>query len=265
MGACSSITTTATLQARNFFSYAAKVPHAIHNQYGASAGGHIKRDKLFYFADFQGSHDLVGQLATPTIPTMAMRTGNFTASPTIIYDPNTGNTATGSRPDAIPHQQMSRATGSARFSSSTWPSCRHPRFPVCRITSACPRIRPSKSTHSTPRSITCSTRKTRCLSGTAFAHINVTNPGLYGPGLGIYGGPSNSGFDATGPSLESKPRRQLQPHLQSDDDYRSPRSVLCGTATTRPTWTRDTTLSQKFGIPNGNLGGFWTRGWPRSL
>ena len=32
------------LQSRNFF--ATSVPHGVHNQYGASAGGHIKRDKL---------------------------------------------------------------------------------------------------------------------------------------------------------------------------------------------------------------------------
>src|SRR6202790_947812 len=81
------------LQARNVF--ATSVPRGVHNQYGASAGGHVLRDKLFYFADWQGSRDLVGQIATPTIPTMAMRQGDFTASPTIIYDPTTGNTATG--------------------------------------------------------------------------------------------------------------------------------------------------------------------------
>jgi hypothetical protein len=83
------------LQARNLFDTTGTTPHAVHNQYGASAGGHILRDRLFYFADYQGSRDLVGQLATPTIPTAAMRTGNFAASPTVIYDPSTGNTATG--------------------------------------------------------------------------------------------------------------------------------------------------------------------------
>src|SRR5579864_689714 len=81
------------LQARNFF--ATSVPHGIHNQFGASAGGHILRNQLFYFADFQGTKDIVGQIAIPTIPTTAMRTGDFTASPTIIYDPMTGNLATG--------------------------------------------------------------------------------------------------------------------------------------------------------------------------
>src|SRR5579863_6755734 len=83
------------LQARNFFAYTPpKVPHAIHNQYGGSAGGHIIRNKLFYFADFQGTNDIVGQTAIITVPTAAMRTGDFSASNTTIYDPSTGNTAT---------------------------------------------------------------------------------------------------------------------------------------------------------------------------
>src|SRR5580698_5738875 len=67
------------LQARNVL--ATSVPHGVHNQFGGSAGGHIIKDKLFYFADYQGSRDLVGQIATPTIPTVAMRNGDFTASP----------------------------------------------------------------------------------------------------------------------------------------------------------------------------------------
>jgi len=90
------------LQARNVF--ARTVPHAVHNQYGGSVGGRIIRDKLFFFTDFQGSRDLVGQLATPTIPTMPMRAGDFSASPTIIYDPQTGNTATGAGRTLFPNQ-----------------------------------------------------------------------------------------------------------------------------------------------------------------
>jgi hypothetical protein len=90
------------LQARNVF--AASVPHSVHNQFGGSLGGRIKRDKLFVFGDFHRSRDLMGQLATPTIPTMDMRAGNFTASPTTIYDPQTGNVATGTGRTPFPNQ-----------------------------------------------------------------------------------------------------------------------------------------------------------------
>src|SRR5215469_9339380 len=76
------------LQARNVFATA--VPHGVHNQFGGSFGGRIKRDKLFFFGDYQGSRVLVGQIALPTIPTMPFRSGDLSASPTTIYDPNTG-------------------------------------------------------------------------------------------------------------------------------------------------------------------------------
>jgi len=87
------------LQARNFF--VNTVPHTVYNQYGGSLGGKIKRDKLFFFGDYQGSHDILGQVALPTIPTMDMRSGNFLASPTIIYDPASGN-ASGQGRTAFP-------------------------------------------------------------------------------------------------------------------------------------------------------------------
>ena len=92
------------LQSRNVF--ATSVPHGVYNQYGGSLGGRIKRDKLFVFGDFQGSRNLDGQLAIPTIPTMDMRAGNFAASPTTIYDPLTGNVATGTGRTPFPDQTI---------------------------------------------------------------------------------------------------------------------------------------------------------------
>jgi len=38
----------------------------------------------------------------------------------------------------------------------------------------------------------------------SFAHLNVTNPACTVP-IRIYGGPSNSGFDATGPARNQSP------------------------------------------------------------
>jgi hypothetical protein len=73
---------------RNFF-YAI-VPPVRYNQWGGVLGGPIKRNKLFFFLDYQGSvnHDSGGQ--NYTIPSMPFRTGDFGASPPTIYDPASG-------------------------------------------------------------------------------------------------------------------------------------------------------------------------------
>src|SRR4029077_19608139 len=99
------------LQARNVF--ANTVPHTVYNQFGGSLGGHVKRDKLFFFGDYQGSRDILGQIATPTIPTMPMRAGDFSGQ-TTIYDPKTGNPdGTGRTPFAgnqVPSNRISPIT-----------------------------------------------------------------------------------------------------------------------------------------------------------
>ena len=84
----------------------------IYNQFGAVLGGPFKRDKLFYFASFQGTYDhRSGGAAIPsscgttcgfaTVPTAAMRVGDMSASSIPIYDPATG-AANGSGRTAFP-------------------------------------------------------------------------------------------------------------------------------------------------------------------
>jgi len=244
------------LQARNFF--ATTIPHGIHNQYGGSAGGHILRDKLFYFGDFQATDDIVGQVATPTIPTAAMRAGDFSASPTTIYDPSTGNTASGQSRTPFPNQQIPASRISPIFQDYMGLLPEPTLAGQANNTDVATDQTKKINSFDAKIDYVINAKNTMFIRY-SFAHVNVTNPGLYGPGLGIYGGPSNSGFDATGPALNQSPglnySHVFSPTLVTE--------VRFGVVRNRNDATNVDTgqnLSQKFGIPNGNLGGFWYQG-----
>ncbi|MBZ5669567.1 MAG: carboxypeptidase regulatory-like domain-containing protein [Acidobacteriia bacterium] len=74
------------LDARNFFDGATKPPYK-QNQWGATAGGPIKKDKLFFFADYEGFASRLTSTYLGRVPTPDMLQGQFT---TPITDPQTG-------------------------------------------------------------------------------------------------------------------------------------------------------------------------------
>jgi hypothetical protein len=54
--------------ARNYFSPPGDAPKLIQNQFGTTVGGPIKRDKLFFFADYQGTRRIFAPTQTAFVP-----------------------------------------------------------------------------------------------------------------------------------------------------------------------------------------------------
>src|SRR5579864_5331912 len=79
------------LDANTFFNNRNRLarPPFHRNEFGGTAGGPIRKDKTFIFADYQGTRIIQPITTTSTIPTLAqqasLRTGNFGS--TVIYDP----------------------------------------------------------------------------------------------------------------------------------------------------------------------------------
>jgi hypothetical protein len=78
------------LNARPFF--ATVKGQNIRNNFGASAGGPIARNRLFFFGTFEGERQRQPANITPSVPTVAMRGGDFSAFSTPLRNPFAGNT-----------------------------------------------------------------------------------------------------------------------------------------------------------------------------
>jgi hypothetical protein len=80
------------LQARNYFYYGKGTPFSLHNIDGATLGGPIVRNKLFFFASWEGTRERTNFSTLATVPTQAERAGDFSGfDKTAIYDPRTGD------------------------------------------------------------------------------------------------------------------------------------------------------------------------------
>ena len=82
------------LNARNPFTQSRKItgtnrfiPVTQYNQYGGAASGRIIKDKLFWFADYQGTRRNTGGSALLRVPTAAERAGDLSGLALDIFDP----------------------------------------------------------------------------------------------------------------------------------------------------------------------------------
>ena len=86
------------------------IPLTQWNQFGASIGGAVIKNKLFYFGDYQGTRRNTGGGALLRVPSQLERAGDFSATGINIFDPTTG-TAPSNRSqfpgNVIPNSRLS--------------------------------------------------------------------------------------------------------------------------------------------------------------
>lgn len=93
------------LDARNFF-IARKAPYR-QNQFGGAVGGPVRKDKDFFFLNFEGTRVRQGRTFNPVVPSAAFRRGDFSAVATPVRDPLNGEPFAG---NVIPQARINPAT-----------------------------------------------------------------------------------------------------------------------------------------------------------
>src|SRR3954454_12902634 len=91
-------------------------PALIGNQFGATFGGPIKKDKTFFFLSYEGRRTMQGFTSDPAnVPTAAERAGDFRQTPfdasAVITDPNIATMLTNRGCPAAPLQSWTGALG----------------------------------------------------------------------------------------------------------------------------------------------------------
>ena len=111
------------MDAKNFFDPPTKkIPELRRNQFGVSIGGPIRKNKTFFFGDYEGKRYVEGQTFVNTVATDAQKAGDFSGfSP--IFDPATiGLSAPGVR-TVFPGNRIpsTRLSGPAKFYAGLLP------------------------------------------------------------------------------------------------------------------------------------------------
>jgi hypothetical protein len=129
--------TNSQLKARNYFYclYSCsgdpnQPPKNLNNQFGVAVGGPILKNKLFFFTDWERTTRRQTASAFRTVPTAALKAGNFMGTGTTIYDPATGNpNGTNRTPFANNTIPASRIDPAAAYMANLVPEVNQSVFP----------------------------------------------------------------------------------------------------------------------------------------
>ncbi len=191
------------IQARNTFARS-KAP-TVYNQFGGTFGGRLVRDKMFIFGDYQGSRDRLGQVNRVTIPGLAFRNGDLSASPTRIYDPLTGDASGRGRTQFAGNQIPSNRISPISRRILAFLPAPNVNAPEGQINFDLNTVRSKDLDQFDLKYDWVVTSNDRLSVRYSYQFAEVFDPGLYGPDQGIYGGPHEGGFSGRGPARIQSP------------------------------------------------------------
>jgi len=252
---------TAGFFAADSFSQPNGVPGNVWNQFGGSVGGPIKKDKLFFFADYQGMRNNLSTSSLYTSPLPAFRNGDFSsvAATNPIYDPATGNPDGTGRTqfpgNVIPANRISPATANllALLPSPTDPSLADNNYAISR-----PGIFDQNQVDA--RVDLFATPKTLVFGKFSYFHAHFLTQNVFGS---QGGGPPLGGIPNSGDSTDDvysamvNYQRTFSPSLQQDFRFAFSRILI---SELQLDASQD--LATQVGIPNINLGTVYTSGLP---
>jgi Carboxypeptidase regulatory-like domain len=162
---------------------------------GFTLGGPIIRNKFFFFGDYQRTIDNFGYVVRATVPTMAMRSGDFSAVTQRIYDPFTGDVGGNNRVpfpgNVVPANRISPI---AQKLIGFIPEPNIAGAPLGQQNYQKAQTR-EKTTDGFDMKFNISAGAKDQLS----YRVSFMRPVVYDPGpFGLYGGPANDGFAGTG-------------------------------------------------------------------
>jgi len=250
-------------QARPIFASNGRlIPVTQWNQFGGSIGGAVKKNKLFYFGDYQGTKRNSGGSVLLRIPSPAERIGDLSGLGLPIYDPASGATP------ATRQQFAGNVIPTSRISQPTLNLLKLFPSPNATATADQPNYSGSGSVKFNDdafntRSDWYATDKLHVFGRYSFARFTISSPGIYG----VAGGP---GYDPSGgTSAFAGTSSSLNHSIAAGFDY-----VLHPTLFTdfRFGFFRyqvfvvpnglDTTPAKDAGIPGLNLADSFTGGMP---
>jgi hypothetical protein len=162
---------------------------------GFTLGGPILRNKLFFFGDYQRTLDNAGYVVRAIIPTMAMRSGDFSAVSQKIYDPLTGDVS-GANRVAFANNQVpqDRISPIARKLLAFLPEPNIAGAPIGQNNYQKAQTREKTTDGFDAKVNYTATSKDQLSFRTSFMRPVLFDPGLFGQ----YGGAANGGFAGTG-------------------------------------------------------------------